>query len=59
MHTEKNIERMLAGDEHPTSIKLMIVKMKMKKKEQSLQQEKENETPKISIKDIEEQQEEK
>lgn len=55
----KNIERMLAGDEHPTSIKLMIVKMKMKKKEQSLQLEKENETPKISIKDIEEQQEEK
>lgn len=27
----KNIERMLAGDEHPTSIKEMVVKMKAKK----------------------------
>lgn len=27
----KNIERMLAGDEHPTSIKEMVVKLKMKK----------------------------
>lgn len=27
-----NIERMLAGDEHPTSIKQMVVKMKVKKK---------------------------
>lgn len=27
----KNIERMLSGDEHPTSIKEMVVKMKMKK----------------------------
>ena len=29
----KNIERMLAGEEHPTSIKEMIVKMKAKKQE--------------------------
>lgn len=28
----KNIERMLAGDEHPTSIKEMVVKIKAKKK---------------------------
>ncbi len=28
----KNIERMLAGDEHPTSIKQMVVKAKAKKK---------------------------
>ena len=27
----KNIERMLAGEEHPTSIKEMVVKMKLKK----------------------------
>ena len=27
----KNIERMLAGDEHPTSIKQMVIKMKAKK----------------------------
>ena len=27
----KNIERMLSGDEHPTSIKEMVVKMKAKK----------------------------
>ncbi len=31
----KNIERMLAGEEHPTSIKMMVVKMKMKKQEQA------------------------
>ena len=30
----KNIERMLAGDEHPTSIKGMVVKMKAKKLEE-------------------------
>lgn len=29
----KNIERMLAGEEHPTSVKEMIVKMKAKKQE--------------------------
>ena len=27
----KNIERMLAGEEHPTSIKEMVVKLKAKK----------------------------
>lgn len=55
----KNIERMLAGDEHPTSIRLMIVKLKMKKKGQSQQEvEQENVVHKISIKDIEEQQKE-
>lgn len=31
----KNIERMLAGEEHPTSIKEMIVKMKAKKAEKN------------------------
>jgi glycerol-3-phosphate acyltransferase PlsY len=38
----KNIERMLAGDEHPTSIKEMVIKMKMKKAQQKakMQQEK-------------------
>lgn len=54
----KNIERMLAGDEHPTSIRLMIVKMKMKKNGQSLEETQENGVHKISIKDIEEQQKE-
>ena len=28
----KNIERMLAGEEHHTSIKEMVIKLKMKKK---------------------------
>lgn len=32
---KKNIQRMLAGEEHPTSIKEMVVKMKAKKVEQS------------------------
>ncbi len=58
----KNIERMLAGDEHPTSIKLMIVKMKMKRKNRKQANDVINETTevvkKISIKDIEEQQKE-
>lgn len=31
----KNIERMLAGEEHPTSVKEMIVKMKAKKAEKN------------------------
>lgn len=30
----KNIERMLAGDEHPTSIKTMVVKRKIKRQEE-------------------------
>ena len=38
----KNIERMLAGDEHPTSIKEMVVKMKMKKAEKEAQNENKN-----------------
>lgn len=33
----KNIERMLAGDEHPTSIKTMVVKMKIKKQQEKMQ----------------------
>lgn len=37
----KNIERMLSGDEHPTSIKTMVVKMKMKK-QQKLQENSSN-----------------
>lgn len=37
----KNIERMLAGEEHPTSIKEMVIKMKAKKLKK-LQEEKEN-----------------
>ncbi len=35
----QNIKRMLAGDEHPTSIKQMVVKMKAKKLEQKSQEE--------------------
>ncbi|MBQ9513506.1 MAG: glycerol-3-phosphate acyltransferase [Clostridia bacterium] len=31
----KNIDRMLSGDEHPTSIKAMVVKMKEKKMEEN------------------------
>lgn len=40
----KNIERMLAGEEHPTSIKEMLVKHKAKKalKKEQAQKEKEN-----------------
>ncbi len=40
----RNIERMLAGDEHPTSIKEMVVKMKSKKalKEKELNDHKDN-----------------
>lgn len=34
----KNIERMLAGEEHPTSIKEMIIKMKAKKQEKLLKE---------------------
>jgi hypothetical protein len=30
---KKNIKRMLAGEEHPTSIKEMVIKMKAKKAE--------------------------
>ena len=37
----KNIERMLAGEEHPTSIKEMIIKMKAKKQEKLKQNQKE------------------
>ena len=33
----RNIERMLAGDEHPTSIKEMVVKMKAKKAQAKLE----------------------
>lgn len=36
----KNIERMLSGDEHPTSIKEMVVKMKMKKAAEKSQKDK-------------------
>lgn len=36
----KNIERMLAGDEHPTSIKSMVVKAKAKKLEEKKKNEK-------------------
>lgn len=36
----KNIKRMLAGDEHPTSIKEMVVKMKLKKVQARAEQEK-------------------
>lgn len=36
---KKNIKRMLAGEEHPTSIKEMVVKMKAKKAEQQKQNE--------------------
>lgn len=35
----KNIERMLAGDEHPTSIKEMVVKMKAKKTAKKAEEE--------------------
>lgn len=38
----KNIERMLAGDEHPTSIKEMVIKMKAKKKQASEQTQSNN-----------------
>ncbi len=38
----KNIERMLAGDEHPTSIKEMVIKMKMKKAQEKAKREAEN-----------------
>ena len=41
----KNIERMLAGDEHPTSFKSMIVKAKAKK----LQEKRIRKAPKIRI----------
>lgn len=36
----KNIQRMLSGEEHPTSIKQMIVKAKLKKQEQQKKQDK-------------------
>ena len=36
----KNIERMLAGDEHPTSIKQMVVKAKAKKQKLKAEKEK-------------------
>jgi glycerol-3-phosphate acyltransferase PlsY len=36
---KKNIQRMLAGEEHPTSIKEMVVKMKAKKLAQAQQEE--------------------
>ncbi|MBO7150078.1 MAG: glycerol-3-phosphate acyltransferase [Clostridia bacterium] len=36
----KNIERMLAGDEHPTSIKEMVVKMKAKKAAKNMEENK-------------------
>ncbi len=36
----KNIERMLSGDEHPTSIKEMVVKMKAKKAAKKAEEEK-------------------
>ena len=35
----KNIQRMLSGEEHPTSIKQMIVKARLKKEEQKKNQE--------------------
>ena len=35
----KNIERMLAGEEHPTSIKEMVVKMKAKKAQEKAEKE--------------------
>ncbi len=35
-----NIERMLAGEEHPTSIKQMVVKMKLKKAQEKQEAEK-------------------
>ena len=38
----KNIERMLAGDEHPTSIKEMVVKMKAKKAMEQKEREQNN-----------------
>lgn len=38
----RNIERMLAGDEHPTSIKEMVVKMKAKKAQAKAQNEQKN-----------------
>ena len=40
---KKNIRRMLAGEEHPTSIKEMVVKMKAKKAEAKAQQEQKSE----------------
>ncbi len=36
----KNIKRMLSGDEHPTSIKGMVVKARLKKQEEQKQKEK-------------------
>lgn len=39
-----NIKRMLSGDEHPTSIKEMVVKMKAKKLEEKKKAEQENQT---------------
>lgn len=38
----KNIERMLAGDEHPTSIKEMVVKMKAKKAQAKAEEQEKN-----------------
>jgi hypothetical protein len=38
----KNIERMLAGEEHPTSIKSMVVKAKAKKLKAKEEKEKNN-----------------
>ena len=40
---KKNIQRMLAGEEHPTSIKEMVIKMKAKKAEQQDMQSKTDE----------------
>ena len=34
----KNIDRMLKGEEHPTSIKQMVIKNKAKKQQQQLEQ---------------------
>jgi hypothetical protein len=36
---KKNIKRMLAGDEHPTSIKQMVIKHKLKKAEMKKEQQ--------------------
>ncbi len=38
----KNIKRMLSGEEHPTSIKGMVVKAKLKKEEEQRKKEEEN-----------------
>ncbi|MBO7344616.1 MAG: glycerol-3-phosphate acyltransferase [Clostridia bacterium] len=35
----RNIERMLAGDEHPTSIKEMVIKMRLKKQQSNNQKD--------------------